>query len=88
MADGAVTGDLLREIQGEDQVLALEEPLDALVHEPEAGLHAHDGLAQHPEAKVPGLDDAGVHRADRNLVHPFALDLGEGEGVGVQVHRG
>ncbi len=33
-----------------------------------------DLLAVALEAEVAGLDDAGVHRADRDLVHLLALD--------------
>ena len=59
---------------------ALEELLGALVGEVQARLHVDDRLAHDAEAEVARLDDAGVHRADRNLVHALAADLGEREG--------
>jgi hypothetical protein len=37
-------------------------------------------LAVGGEAKMPGLDDAGVHRTDGDLVQAFALDRQEGVG--------
>ena len=62
-------------------------PLDALVDEPQPGLHAQDGLAHHPEAEVPGFDEAGVDRADRDLVDAGSLDRDEGERPPVGDHR-
>ena len=69
------------------RVLSLEESLDALVDEPQAGLHPQDGLPHHPEAEVPRLDEAGVHRADGDLVDAGALDRDEGERARVVDHR-
>ena len=51
--------------------------LDALVRVAEALLQAHHGLAACREAKVTGLDDAGMDRADRNLVQARPLGLEE-----------
>ncbi len=51
-----------------------EAPLDALVHVAEALLEPQHLLADHGEAEVAGLDDAGVHGADGNLVHAVAFD--------------
>jgi len=45
---------------------------DALVRVTQALLEAQHFLADDLETKVPGLDDAGVNRADRNLVHAVA----------------
>ena len=55
--------------------------VDALVHVAQPLLEPHDGLAVGGEAEMPGLDDAGVHRPDRDLVQRLAL--GGKERVGV-----
>ena len=47
--------------------------LDALVHVAQPLLQPHDGLAVGGEAEMAGLDDAGVHRPDRDLVQRRAL---------------
>ena len=47
--------------------------LDALVHVAEALFEPHHGLAAGGEAKMTRLDDAGVHRPDRNLMQRFRL---------------
>ena len=62
------------------EIGAGHQALDALVHIAEALLQAHHRLAVGGEAEMPGLDDAGMHRADRDLVQ--ALALGRQEGVG------
>ena len=54
-----------------------EAPLDALMHIPKPLLEAEDLLADNRESKVAGLDDAGVHGADGNLVDAVALDSHE-----------
>ena len=46
----------------------------ALVRVAEPLLQPHHRLALHVEAEMAGLDDAGMHRADRDLVHALALD--------------
>ena len=48
--------------------------LDALVHVAEALFEPHHGLAVGGEAEMSRLDDAGVHRPDRNLMQRFAFD--------------
>ena len=48
--------------------------LDALVDIAEPLFEPHHRLAVGGEAEMPGLDDAGMHRADRNLVQAFAFD--------------
>ena len=55
------------------EVGAGHQPLDALVDVAEPLLEPHDGLAVGGEAEMPGLDDAGMHRADRDLVQALAL---------------
>ena len=46
---------------------------DALVHVTKPLLEAHDGLAVGGEAEVAGLDDAGVHGPDGDLMHRRAF---------------
>ena len=58
---------------------ALEELLDAAVDEPQPGLQLQDGLADDGEPEVAGLDQPGVHRADRDLVHARRLRPAERE---------
>ena len=60
----------------EDRQLG-EAPLDALVHVAEPLLEPEHFLADDREAEVAGLDDAGVHRPDRDLVHAVAVDAHE-----------
>ena len=47
--------------------------LDALVHIAEPLLQPHDMFAIGGETEMSGLDDAGMHRADRDLMQAFAL---------------
>ena len=58
-------------------VRARHQRLDALVHVAEPLLQPHHVLAIGGEAEMPGLDDAGMHRPDRNLVQAFAFDRQE-----------
>ena len=69
---------------------SFEELLDASVDEPEPGLHPQDGFADDGEPEVAGLDEAGVHGSDGDLVDAVAFDLEEGEGahVGVEARVG
>ena len=48
--------------------------LDTLVHIAEPLFQPHRELAIGGEAEMPGLDDAGVHRPDRDLVQPLPFD--------------
>jgi hypothetical protein len=41
------------------------------VHVAEPLFQPHDNLAIRGKAKMPRLDDSGVHRADRNLMQPL-----------------
>ena len=54
-----------------------ERALDAAVLVAERDLEVEDLLAVALEAEVARLDDAGVDRADRDLVHLLALDREE-----------
>ena len=56
---------------------ARHQALDALVDVAEALFQAHHRLAIGGEAEMAGLDDAGMHRADRDLVQALALDREE-----------
>ncbi len=87
MAHGRVAGDPLGQLEASIEVPAFEEPLDALVDEPQARLHLQDGLADDREPEVPGFDQPGVDRAHRDLVDPRTLDLDERVGAGVVHHR-
>ena len=51
--------------------------LDAFVHIAEPSLEPHHGFARGGKAEMSRLDDAGVHRADWNLMQGFALDRQE-----------
>lgn len=74
VADGAVTGDSFCEFDTAVRVATFEEPFDAFVDEPQAGLHVEDGFADDREAEVAGFDDAGVHWADGDLVDAGSFD--------------
>jgi len=54
-----------------------ERPLDAPVLIAEGDLEVEDALAVALEPEVSGLDDAGVHGADRHLVDFVAFDAEE-----------
>src|SRR5437764_906165 len=62
------------------------ELLDALVDITQSLLEPHHRLAVDSEAKVPGLDDAGMHRPDRDLME--ALTLGGEEDIRGALGRG
>ena len=49
------------------------QPLDALVGVAEPLFQPHHRLAVGGEAEMAGLDDAGMHRPDRDLVQAVAL---------------
>ena len=55
------------------EVDAGQEAIDALVHVAEPLLQPRHGLAIGGEAEMAGLDDAGMHRTDRNLVQAVAV---------------
>ena len=80
VADRAVAGDPLGELDAGVDVASLEEPLDAAVSEPQPRLHLEDRLADDREAEVPRLDEPRVDRPDRDLVDAGSLDLTKGNG--------
>ena len=82
IGDRAVARGAAGESRGAREIGSGHQPLDALVDVAEALLQAHHGLAVRGEAEVPRLDDAGVHRPDRDLVQALALDRQEPVGVG------
>ncbi len=51
----------------------MHQVIDALVHVAQALLQPHHGFAVAGEAEMARLDDAGMHRADRNLMQAFAF---------------
>ena len=85
VADRRVTGDPFRQFDTGGGGAALEQPLDALVDEPQPGLDVQDGLADDREAEVARLDDAGVHRTDGDLVDARAFHGEEGVRLGLVV---
>ncbi len=97
VADRGVARDPFGELDPTLEAATLEESLDALVHEPQPGLHVEDRLADDRETEVAGFDDTGVHRADGDLVHTRTLDGQErirrrllferGRRTGVVTHR-
>ena len=80
IGDGAVAGGAAGEPRGVVEVRTRHQRLDAFMHVAQPLLEPHDGLAVGGEAEMSGLDDAGMHRADRDLVQVLAL--GRQERVG------
>ena len=82
VGDGAVARGAAGELRALVEARAGHQRLDALVHIAEPLLEPHHRLAVGGEAEMPGLDDAGMDRADRDLVQILALDGQEGVRVG------
>ena len=80
IGDSAVAGDAAGKSRRLLDRGSRHQRLDALVHIAEALFEPHHGLAAGGEAEVPGLDDAGMHRPDRDLVQAFAFRRQEGIG--------
>src|SRR5215510_10345249 len=80
VGDRAVSRGAAGQPRGLVEGCARHQPFDALVHVAEALFQPHHRLAAGGEAEVPGLDDAGVHRTDRDLVQALALDRQEDVG--------
>src|SRR5207247_2469924 len=75
---------------GADVRAAHQGALDAAVLVAERDLEVEDVLAVALEAEVAGLDDAGVHGTDGDLVHLLALDaveVGDADGGARVAHR-
>ncbi len=77
MADRRVAGERLGVVDRTRRRPAAQGLLDAAVLVAERDLEVEDLLAVALEAEVSGLDDAGVDRADRDLVDLVALDAVE-----------
>ena len=90
IGDGAVPRRAARETRRLIERRAMHQVLDALVHVAEALLEAHHRFAIGGEAEMARLDDACVHRADRDLMQAFALDGQEriGRRIGTVVEPG
>ena len=72
---GGIAGDARDDARGLlDLDIGGQQPVDALVHIAEPLLQPRHGLAVCRETEMAGLDDAGMHGTDRNLVQPLALD--------------
>ena len=78
IGDRRIARDAAGEPGGAVEVGALHQAVDALVDVAEPLFEPHDRLAIGGEAEMPGLDDAGMHRPDRDLVQALALDREEG----------
>ena len=74
---GRIAGNAADEPRARRHVVADEQLLDALVLVAEALLEAQHPLADHREAEMARLDDAGMDGADRDLVGALAADLDE-----------
>ena len=82
MRDGGIAADALGQPYRAVGRAALEELFQAPVHEPESSLESQDRFARDGEAEVAWLDQPGVHRAYRDLIHPGPIDRDEREVAG------
>ena len=73
VGDGGIAGDSCDDAARAFEIGAGEQAVDALVHVAQPLLEANDDPAVGGEAEMAGFDDAGVHRADRNLVQALAV---------------
>ena len=73
VGDRAVARDAAGELRRRARAARRHQRLDALVDVAQPLLEAHHGLAVGGEAEMAGLDDAGMHRADRDLVQALAF---------------
>ena len=69
----AVAGGARRQPRGVGKRRARHQALDALVHIAEPLFEPHHEFAVGGETEMAGLDNAGMHRADRDLVQRFAF---------------
>ena len=82
IGDGRIAGDAAGEPRRPVEIGALHQALDALVDVAEPFLQPDHGLAARGEAEMAGLDDAGVDRADGDLVQAVAFGGEEAVGRG------
>ena len=80
IGDRAVAGGARGKLRGPLEGRAGHERLDALVHIAEALLEPHHRFAARGETEMSRLDDAGMHRPDRDLMQAFAFNRQEGVG--------
>ncbi len=81
VSDGAVAGGASGKSRRLLDGRAGHQRLDAFVHIAEPLFEPYHRLAAGGEAEMSRLDDAGMHRADRNLVQALAFDGKELIGV-------
>ena len=77
IGDGAVARCAPGQLRAAFDARARHQRFDALVHIAEPLFEPRHRLAIGGEAEMPGLDDAGMDRADRDLVQALALDRQE-----------
>ena len=82
VSHGAVARGAAGELRALVERGAGHQRLGALVHITEPLFEPHHRLAVGGEAEMPWLDDAGMDRADRDLVQILSLNGQEGVGVG------
>ena len=75
MGDRAHAAGALHDRQRCAEGAALDQLLETAMDEAQPSVEVEDALADRREAEVAGLDDAGMDRADRELVDAFAVDL-------------
>ena len=83
IGDRAVAGGAAGELRRLVERGAGHQRFDALVHIAEPLLQPHDVFAIGGEAEMSRLDDAGMHRTDRDLMQAFAFRRQEGVGRGL-----
>src|SRR5664279_4578100 len=81
VAHGRIPADPLGQLDALRGTPALEEPFDAPMDEPQARLEVQDRLADDGEPEMARADHSGVHRSDRDLVHPGTFDGAERVGA-------
>ena len=81
IGDRAVAGNPARQSGRVHDRSADHEVVDAFVGVPQSLLQAHDGLAVGGEPEVAGFDDAGVNRADGDLMQRRSFCRKEGVGI-------
>ena len=77
MADRRIAGHAFGQWHRCDQFLLLEQFFHSTVFPEMAHFELHDRLTGHGKSEMPGLDDAGMDRADRHFKDPFAFNVAE-----------
>ena len=85
---GGVAGDAGDDAAGRVDIGVGQKPVDAAVDIAEPLFQPRHGLAVDGETEMAGLDDAGMHRTDRNLVQSLARHGQEFVGAGIAPRRG